>query len=161
MLERVTSWPGAASKWRRVARTMWPDSHGTGLFVGVRMRECWGGSWVEVVLTSWKVSRGSDEKGVPCQAPCFDKMREHFLTPKAVRWAGAIPYIRKKVVDVACGGFHILVAASDSSSPALYTSGLNQYGQLGHGDLVDRHELTRVTSIDNMALFAGLLVRRS
>jgi alpha-tubulin suppressor-like RCC1 family protein len=103
----------------------------------------------------------SDEKGVPCQAPCFDKMREHFLTPKAVRWAGAIPYIRKKVVDVACGGFHILVAASDSSSPALYTSGLNQYGQLGHGDLVDRHELTRVTSIDNMALFAGLLVRRS
>lgn len=78
----------------------------------------------------------------------LDIVAEKFLTPGPPRWAdkkGA----NRIVTYVACGGYHILVAAKDTPSgiSKLYTSGLNNYGQLGHGDHKNRHELTLVDSL--------------
>mmetsp|Transcript_25710 Transcript_25710/g.71823 ORF Transcript_25710/g.71823 Transcript_25710/m.71823 type:complete len:586 (-) Transcript_25710:194-1951(-) len=79
----------------------------------------------------------------------LDLIVDKFLTPKPPRWAG--PTMQRRVVSVACGGFHVMVAARDvgSMSTVLYTSGLNNYGQLGHGDRVDRHELTPVEALED------------
>jgi alpha-tubulin suppressor-like RCC1 family protein len=71
-------------------------------------------------------------------------VNDKFLTPLPPVWAG-LP-TQKHVLAVACGSYHILVSARNVGefATSLYTSGLNQYGQLGHGDTVNRHELTAV-----------------
>lgn len=73
-----------------------------------------------------------------------DRVLEQFLTPKPVRWATSG---KKTVLSVACGELHILVVARDKgeSQSEVHSSGLNQYGQLGHGDQLERHELTPVS----------------
>jgi alpha-tubulin suppressor-like RCC1 family protein len=75
----------------------------------------------------------------------FDFIREKFLKPSPVRFA-AIGSPKKTVLTVACGTCHLLVVAREPNQfqSTLYSSGLNQYGQLGLGDNVDRHELTPV-----------------
>ena len=71
-------------------------------------------------------------------------VNEKFLTPLPPVWAG-VP-TQKQVLAVACGAYHLLVSARNVGEfpTSLYTSGLNQYGQLGHGDTLNRHELTAV-----------------
>jgi NADH:ubiquinone oxidoreductase subunit 3 (subunit A) len=78
---------------------------------------------------------------------------QHFLTPLPPIFAG-LPS-RKMVTGIACGGHHMLVTARGpgESKSKLYSCGLNNYGQLGLGDLndatykicADRHELTLVS----------------
>ena len=61
------------------------------------------------------------------------------LNPTEVAWYDddklAKPNVQRKVLDIACGGNHILVVAardgSSESSSSLYGSGNNEYGQLG------------------------------
>ena len=80
----------------------------------------------------------------------LQKVLREFLTPKPPRWAGSVPFPRKVVNDVACGGNHLLVVARDIANGShnfLYASGLNADGQLGLGDFVSRHELTCVQAL--------------
>ncbi|XP_023656539.2 X-linked retinitis pigmentosa GTPase regulator isoform X2 [Paramormyrops kingsleyae] len=50
-----------------------------------------------------------------------------------------VPGIPGRVVQVACGGGHTIVLTADD----LYTFGLGQFGQLGHGTLVCESQLPR------------------
>ena len=86
-----------------------------------------------------------NEKGEPKKVLKTTGIIEHFLHPSPVIFAH-LPAITPKVIAVACGLTHIAVIARDptSSHGNLYTSGLNCSGQLGHGDDIDRHELTLV-----------------
>ncbi len=79
-------------------------------------------------------------------------IREH-LTPHPVQWAG--PALKRIVVQLSCGGWHLLVATREGNNQlCVYSSGLNNYGQLGHGmrqgengleeDTVNREKLTKV-----------------
>jgi hypothetical protein len=75
----------------------------------------------------------------------LDFVRNQFLKPSPVRFAAGNP--KKTVLNVACGSFHLLVVAREPHQfqSTLYSSGLNQYGQLGLGDGPARHELTPVS----------------
>lgn len=76
----------------------------------------------------------------------MDLLRDKFLTPLPVQYD---TLGKRKVLNLACGGNHLLVAALDSDGKArLYAAGLNQYGQLGLGDKENRHVLTKVCSRD-------------
>ena len=68
---------------------------------------------------------------------------EKFLKPAPPRWT--IPG-KKDVISVACGSTHLLVVAVEVGEfdSAVYSSGHNQYGQLGHGDNKQRHELSPI-----------------
>jgi hypothetical protein len=81
--------------------------------------------------------------------PNLDLVKEHFLKPQPVQWATSCtnPALKRTVIAVGLGFFHILVAARDPGQfeAKLYTSGLNNFGQLGHGDdNISRHALTLV-----------------
>jgi Regulator of chromosome condensation (RCC1) repeat len=81
--------------------------------------------------------------------PRIDIVKKHFLRPQAPIWSDSQIRPKKIVIAVATGAFHLLVAAREPDQglkSRLYSSGLNNYGQLGHGDIyVDRHELTLVS----------------
>lgn len=84
--------------------------------------------------------------------PKADLIKEHFLTPKPVMYAHG-PDLKRTVIAVEMGGYHLLVAARDPGQfqAKLWTSGLNNYGQLGLGDVggaTNRHELTLVKSLE-------------
>mmetsp|Transcript_7217 Transcript_7217/g.10989 ORF Transcript_7217/g.10989 Transcript_7217/m.10989 type:complete len:588 (+) Transcript_7217:266-2029(+) len=90
----------------------------------------------------------------PKHDPNFEKLLiENMLTPKPVLWAG--PTIKRQVLGMACGGFHMLVLVREngSSDVRVYSSGLNQYGQLGHGDEKERQELTPIKALDGKNIF--------
>lgn len=78
-----------------------------------------------------------------------NKMRRTFLTPGPVEWAGKPQ--KREVLQFACGSMHLIVVARDFGvfSPRVYSSGANNYGQLGHGDMFERHELTPILALDN------------
>lgn len=67
---------------------------------------------------------------------------EDFLKPKPPIWAG--PPLKRTVVAISCGGMHLLAITKEEGELCVYSSGLNNYGQLGHGDLKNREELTKV-----------------
>jgi len=77
-----------------------------------------------------------------------------FLIPKPVVYEP--PVGKHTVLDVACGDYHILVVVQreGDDGPVVYSSGLNQYGQLGQGDDQNRNVLTLVsyhdTCVDGM-----------
>lgn len=78
----------------------------------------------------------------------FPKLiREKFLKPAPVCWAGT-PYPKRNVLSVACGQLFIVAVARDAGyHTSVYSAGHNGYGQLGHGDKLERHELTVVREI--------------
>ena len=90
-----------------------------------------------------------DEKKEERSVPDLKIIEKHFLAPKTVIYAG--PQIKRTVIYVETGSFHLLVAARilGQDFAQLYTSGLNNYGQLGHGDDEDRHELTPVKALEH------------
>ncbi|KAL7491490.1 hypothetical protein ACHAWT_000821 [Skeletonema menzelii] len=104
----------------------------------------WGlGFMGEMSRPVCKVSKETDNQLI---------IREH-LTPHPVQWAG--PAMKRTVLQVSCGGFHLLVASREGNNHlSVYSSGLNQYGQLGHGmcqgkngleeDTKNREKLTKV-----------------
>ncbi|EEC47678.1 predicted protein [Phaeodactylum tricornutum CCAP 1055/1] len=79
-------------------------------------------------------------------------VREHFLTPKPPIWSFGSP--QKKVINVACGSYHLLAVARepDDAKLRVYSSGINNYGQLGQGDFgveTERHELTMIKALED------------
>jgi hypothetical protein len=97
-----------------------------------------------------------DENGVVDYTGANEEIiLKHFLTPLPPIFAHGLPSLNMIVVGIACGGHHMLVTARapGESTSKLYTCGLNNYGQLGHGDVndpandisADRHELTLVS----------------
>ena len=73
----------------------------------------------------------------------YDLIAEKFLKPAPPCWATPG---KRTVLDIACGELHLLVVAREGGDPetVVYSSGQNQYGQLGHGDTQQRHELTPI-----------------
>ena len=76
-----------------------------------------------------------------------DKIRHEHLVPKPVVWAD--PLIKRTVLSIGCGGYHLLVISKNlhSGLTSVHSSGLNNYGQLGLGDSggdTDRKELNEV-----------------
>ena len=100
---------------------------------------------------------------VPPYDPYFvDKVKDEHLLPQEVEWADGDPANNRIVVGVACGSFHLLVIAKDGEDGdlAVYSSGLNNYGQLGlgtEGEDEGTDKLTRITSLDgcNISKVAG------
>lgn len=98
-----------------------------------------------------------DEDGVvDYQGPNKEIITEKFLKPAPPNFAGGQPFDKMIVTDNACGGQHLLVIARVPGELAsqVYSSGLNNYGQLGHGDAndgtavnTDRHEVTLVSAM--------------
>ena len=73
-----------------------------------------------------------------------DLIKEQFLTPASVCWAD--PFPKRTVLNVSCGQLHMLVVARDDGyDTSVYSAGNNGYGQLGHGDMYERHELAVVS----------------
>jgi hypothetical protein len=80
---------------------------------------------------------------------------EHFLRPLPPIFAHGLPSLKMIVVGIGAGGHHLLVTARAPGelTSKLYSCGLNNYGQLGQGDVndpgsdisADRHELTLVS----------------
>ncbi|KAL3777702.1 hypothetical protein ACHAW5_010340 [Stephanodiscus triporus] len=116
-------------------------------------------------IVTWGVGTcGELARPVPVldKATPNDVVVRDFLTPRPPVWeAGTTMSAKRSVTAVSCGGYHLLVVARDATSAGgdrvVYTSGLNQYGQLGHGDADRREVLTRVRSLDgrNIAKVEG------
>ena len=115
---------------------------------------------VDGTLVTWgcdakgELGRGSSEEDCntvlnpidsAAKKRCKQIMTDDFLIPKPVKYADNIgPHI---VVDVACGQNHMLVVVKENGSfeTRVYATGLNQYGQLGLGDQINRNVLTLVS----------------
>ena len=115
---------------------------------------------VNGTLVTWgcdakgELGRGSGEeicgivlnpKNAAEEAVRFETMKDDFLIPKPVKFSEAIgEYV---VLDVACGQNHMLVVVrlGSDQETRVYGTGLNQYGQLGLGDRIDRNVLTLVS----------------
>ena len=90
----------------------------------------------------------------------WNSVQEHFLTPKPAVFEG--PPMQRIVVAVAMGANFLLVSARDPNQfqAKLFTSGLNNYGQLGHGNEcvnVSFHKLKLVEALaqEHIAQIAG------
>jgi regulator of chromosome condensation len=73
-----------------------------------------------------------------------------FLTPKQPAWdvPKINPKMKRTVVTMSCGGYHLLVVTKEGDGDLeVYSSGLNNYGQLGHGDIDNRNVLTKIQSL--------------
>jgi regulator of chromosome condensation len=109
------------------------------------------------------VTWGIDVKGELCRPACkltkeTDNelvIKEH-LTPHPVSWSG--PPTKRLVVQLSFGGWHLLVSTREGNNQrCVYSCGLNNYGQLGHGvrrgkngfeeDTENRERLTKVSDV--------------
>lgn len=79
-----------------------------------------------------------------------EKIRDTFMTPALVEWAGG-PTQKRKVMNFSCGDIHLLVVTWDPASyqTQVFSSGNGAYGQLGHGNTKEIHELTPVEALNN------------
>lgn len=71
---------------------------------------------------------------------------EDYLKPKPPIWEQ--PSTKRTVVSMSCGEFHFLVISREEGGHNVYSSGLNQYGQLGHGDIEKREKLTKIEALE-------------
>ena len=78
-------------------------------------------------------------------------VQEHFLTPKPAMYEW--PPIKRSVVAVAMGSNFLLVSARDPNQfqAKLYTSGLNNYGQLGHGNECVKESFHKLKLVEALA----------
>jgi hypothetical protein len=78
------------------------------------------------------------------------KIRDAFLKPKPVEWAKGFAS-KRQVLNFSCGDIHLLVVARnlDTSETQVFSAGNSAYGQLGHGDTKEVHELTPIEALNN------------
>lgn len=89
--------------------------------------------------TGFGYVRIDDDKSYDLQV-----IAEHFLTPKEVLWDTR--FIRRRVLAVSVGALHIVASATGPEGHGqVFTSGHNSSGQLGHGDLICRHQMTKAS----------------
>ena len=98
------------------------------------------------------VTWGIDQAGLSRPVSNLDKktpmevVRKEFLKPKPPIWEQ--PALRRTVAALSCGGCHLLVVSRERGGLSVYSSGVNNYGQLGHGDLEMRVEkLAKVRNV--------------
>lgn len=104
-----------------------------------------GGSFAAVLLEDDSiVTFGPGECGeLGRTVPKLDKktpmeiVKSKFMTP--------LPPLNFKqtVLSISCGGYHLL-AVTRENGLSVYSTGLNQYGQLGLGDIENRQVLTKI-----------------
>jgi alpha-tubulin suppressor-like RCC1 family protein len=108
--------------------------------------EGWGAAILEdETIVTWGVgTSGEMAREVPelGKKTSMQVVISEVLTPKPPAWNGLAG--KRKVAAISCGGFHFLAVVREVGM-SVYGSGLNQYGQLGLGDQVNRYELTRVS----------------
>jgi len=77
-------------------------------------------------------------------------IRDKFMTPAPVEWAGGL-VPKRQVVNFSCGDIHLLVVARNPGSfeTQVFSAGNSAYGQLGHGDTKEVHELTPIEALNN------------
>lgn len=78
------------------------------------------------------------------------KIRDKFLTPAPVEWAGGfVP--KRQVLNFSCGDIHLLVVAlnPDALGTQVFSAGNGAFGQLGHGDTKEIHKLTPIETLNN------------
>ncbi|KAL3771565.1 hypothetical protein ACHAWU_003740 [Discostella pseudostelligera] len=100
-------------------------------------------------LVTW----GMGDKGELARpVPNLDKetpmeiVKSEYLMPKPPLWDGPT-LLDRKVLSMACGEYHLLVVTKELGELNVYSSGLNNYGQLGHGDNENRSILTKVEDL--------------
>jgi len=74
----------------------------------------------------------------------FQAIAQKMLTPMSPHWSDGKPH---KAESIACGGYHLLATTVPGylfSEARLFTTGLNNYGQLGLNDNENRAVLTEV-----------------
>jgi alpha-tubulin suppressor-like RCC1 family protein len=81
----------------------------------------------------------------------WKSVQEHFLTPKPAVFEG-LP-MKRTVVAVAMGSNFLLVSARDPNQfqAKLYTSGHNNYGQLGHGNKCVKDSFHKLKLVEALA----------
>jgi regulator of chromosome condensation len=89
------------------------------------------------------------ETGEEFLKPNLSIVEQQFLKPQPVLYDPQLPILKREVIAVATGQYHLLVVARDPGSNfgKVYASGMNNYGQLGTGDVRDRHALTHVETL--------------
>ena len=79
----------------------------------------------------------------------MDVITGEFLTPKPPLWDGP-QLLDRKVISMSCGAHHLLVVTIENGEHNVYSSGVNNYGQLGHGDTETRSVLTKIQDLVGM-----------
>lgn len=84
----------------------------------------------------------------------YDKaaILEDMITPGHMYKAGGEKMKDCVAFGAGAGGYHSLVVGTGGQ---VYTCGLNNYGQLGHGDLENREELSPITSLAGLRFVAA------
>jgi regulator of chromosome condensation len=105
-------------------------------------------------VVTWGIGE-SGELGRPTETPIktgreynTDAIRDIYLKAQPPIFLDN-PTLTRRVLAVGCGSFHMLLVVQESgtSKRAVYSTGLNNYGQLGLGDIVNRESLTRVSTL--------------
>lgn len=83
------------------------------------------------------------------EANCIDTIKSKFMLPARVVYDP--PLGKHVVLDVACGGNHMLAVVSEigNQRSVVYGTGLNQYGQLGLGHTENVRKLTKLADSVN------------
>lgn len=79
-----------------------------------------------------------------------ETLRDKFLTPAPVEWAGGLN-LKRRVLNFSCGDIHLLVVAWNIGSGQIqvFSAGNSGYGQLGHGNTKEIHELTPIKALEH------------
>ncbi|KAL3788286.1 hypothetical protein HJC23_002860 [Cyclotella cryptica] len=113
----------------------------------------WGAAILEdETIVTWGVGTSGE---MAREVPVLDKKTpmkvviSEFLTPKPPTWNGLSG--KKKVAAISCGAYHLLAIVRECGMN-VYGSGLNQYGQLGLGDNVNRNKLTKIEFFEGRSI---------
>lgn len=95
--------------------------------------------------TDEEIENQTEEEKAEEKAAMDEFVHAHFMKPDLVKWT--LP-VKREVIEAAAGGRHLVVVARDQGSwqTKVYASGCNFEGQLGLGDVYNRHALTHVRS---------------
>ena len=101
-------------------------------------------------IVTWGIgTEGQMARDVPKFEDASVEAIEDMLCPKSPLWDDGMP---RKVLSLACGYDHLLVVVENHE---VYSSGVNNYGQLGHGDVNGRQSLTKINALKGIAQVAA------
>jgi alpha-tubulin suppressor-like RCC1 family protein len=112
----------------------------------------------EIIVTKEKDRNGNDillDDGKPKTYDAYNyfhkKIRNTFLNPQKVEWAGGILGLKIEVLNFSCGDIHLLAVARAPGTfqSRVFSSGCSSFGQLGHGGTKNLHELTPIEALDD------------
>jgi alpha-tubulin suppressor-like RCC1 family protein len=106
-----------------------------------------GKTFIGEIYTTMEKNREGEMEEVENYRYHTDLINGKFLTPAPVEWDEPGDY---HVLDMALGECHMVVVArkGNAGQTRVYSCGHNNYGQLGHGDRVQRHVLTPIKQLD-------------